>query len=419
VGWADRLPPALRRKDFASLWVAVLVLGLGGQIAAVAIGWQVYAIHRDPLELGLIGLLEFIPLPLLALPGGALADRVSRRMILAVSLVIDVAVMAALVVVSLSGARQLWPFLALAFVTGIAGALGAPSARALTATLVPVDLIASAMALRSLAFQAAVVAGPALGGVLFVIRPELAYATAAGLCLAGLVVVLAVSEPPVERDPTAELGLRSLLGGIRFIRGSPMLLGAISLDLFAVLFGGAVSLLPLFARSILHTGPVGLGVLRSAPATGAIVAGLWLTHSPIRRSAGRTLLVVVGAFGASMVVFGLSHSFALSLVALAASGFADMISVNIRSAAVALSTPDVLRGRVLAVEMVFISASNELGAFESGLAAKLFGAVTSVVAGGALALGLALGWVRMFPALSRIDRLDDVRPAPLDAGAPS
>ena len=411
MSWLDRLPPALRRRDFASLWVAVLVLNLGSQMAAVAIGWQVYAIHRDPLELGLIGLMEFIPLPLLALPGGTLADRVSRRMILAVSLVIDIAVMAALVVVSLSGARQLWPFLVLAFVTGIAGALGAPSSRALTATLVPVELIASAMALRSLAFQGAVVAGPALGGVLFVFGPELVYGLAALLCLAGLVYVLAVSEPPVERDPSAELGLRSLLGGIRFIRSSPMLLGAISLDLFAVLFGGAAALLPLFARSILHTGPVGLGLLRSAPAAGAIVAGIWLTRRPLRRKTGRTLLLVIAAFGASMVVFGLSHSFSLSLVALAASGCADMISVNIRSAAVALGTPDALRGRVLAVEMVFISASNELGAFESGLAAKLFGAVTSVVAGGAFAFGLALSSIKLFPTLSRIDRLDDVRPS--------
>jgi MFS family permease len=412
MGWVNRLPPALRRKDYASLWVAVLVLGLGGQMAAVAIGWQVYAIHRDPLDLGLIGLMEFIPLPLLALPAGTLADHVSRRLILAVSLVLDIAVMSALVVVSLSGARQLWPFLALAFATGVAGAVGAPSARALTVTLVPIELIASAMALRSLAFQAAIVGGPAIGGVLFAIRPELAYGTAAAACVAGLACVLAVHEPPVERDPEAEqLGLRSVLGGIHFIRNSPMLLGAISLDLFAVLFGGAVALLPLFARSILHTGPVGFGILRSAPAVGAIAAGLWMTRRPLQRKLGHRLLIVVAAFGASMVVFGLSHSFALSMVALAVSGFVDMISMNIRGSAVAIGTPDAVRGRVLAVEMVFISASNELGAFESGIAAKLLGAVTSVVAGGAITIGLAAGWLRFFPALARIDRLEDVRPA--------
>jgi len=315
-----------------------------------------------------------------------------------------------LVAVSLNGAKQLWPFLVLAFVTGIAGAVGAPPARALSATLVPAELIASAMALRSIAFQAAIVAGPALGGLLFAIRPEAPYIAAGVLFVAGLVCVLAVREPPVERDPAATLGWESLLGGIHFIRRSPMLLGAISLDLFAVLFGGAVGLLPLFAQSILHTGPVGLGVLRSAPAIGAIAAGIWLTRHPLQRHAGRTLLIVVAVFGASMIVFGLSESFALSMVALAVSGFVDMISMNIRGAAVALGTPDALRGRVLAVEMVFISASNELGAFESGVAARLFGAVTSVVAGGVITIGLAAGWLRLFPALAHIDRLEDVRP---------
>jgi hypothetical protein len=232
------------------------------------------------------------------------------------------------------------------------------------------------------------------------------------MCVAGLACVLALSEPPVERNPGAEqLGLRSVLGGIQFIRNSPMLLGAISLDLFAVLFGGAVALLPLFARSILHTGPVGFGILRSAPAVGAIAAGLWMTRRPLQRNLGHRLLVVVAAFGASTVVFGLSHSFALSMAALAVSGFVDMISMNIRGSAVAVGTPDAVRGRVLAIEMVFISASNELGAFESGLAAKLLGAVTSVVAGGAITIGLAAGWLRFFPALARIDRLEDVRPA--------
>jgi MFS family permease len=362
--------------------------------------------------------MEFLPLPLLALPAGALADRFSRRLILAVALVKDAAVMGALIAVSLSGARHLWPFLALAFATGVAGALGSPSARALSATLVPMELMASAMALRSLAFQAAVVGGPAIGGVLFAIRPEAAYGTAAAMSLLGLVCVLAISEPEVERDPaTEQVGLRTVLGGIHFIRNSPMLLGAISLDLFAVLFGGAVALLPLFARSILHTGPIGLGVLRSAPAIGAIAAGLWMTRRPLKQNLGHRLLVVVAAFGASMVVFGLSRSFALSMVALAVSGFVDMISMNIRGSAVAIGTPDAVRGRVLAVEMVFISASNELGAFESGVAAKLFGAVTSVVAGGAVTIGLAAGWLRFFPALARIDRLEDVRPEPQPASS--
>jgi len=201
-----------------------------------------------------------------------------------------------------------------------------------------------------------------------------------------------------------------VLAGIRFVRHTQILLGAILLDLMAVLFGGAVALLPLFARSILHVGPTGLGVLRSAPAVGALLAAAVLTRRPLGGRAGRKLLVVVGAFGVSIVVFGLSHSFWLSLVALGVSGFVDMFSMNIRSTTVALATPDHLRGRVLAVEMVFISASNQLGAFESGLAAFLLGAVPAVVAGGAITIALAIGWGRLFPALAGVDRLQDVRP---------
>jgi hypothetical protein len=205
--------------------------------------------------------------------------------------------------------------------------------------------------------------------------------------------------------------LGGLLAGLRFVRRTPVLLGAISLDLVAVLFGGAVALLPLFARDILDVGPVGLGILRSGPAVGALVAGIILTRRPLRNHAGRTLLVVVGVFGASMVVFGLSRSFVLSFVALAVGGFADMISMNIRATIVALATPDALRGRVNAVEMVFISASNELGAFESGAAAALVGAVPAVVIGGTLTIVAALVWPRLYPAMARIDRLESLHPA--------
>jgi hypothetical protein len=278
--------------------------------------------------------------------------------------------------------------------------------------LVPLDLIQSAMALRSIAFQVGFAGGPALGGLLFAARPELAYAAAAALLAFGLVAIGAVDEPPAvsgaARDEIPARGLGELLAGLRFVRRTPVLLGAISLDLFAVLFGGAVALLPLFARSILHTGPVGLGILRTAPAVGALAAGILLAQRPLGGRVGRTLLLVVAGFGVSMVVFGLSHSFALSIGALAVSGFVDMISMNIRSTTVALATPDELRGRVLAIEMVFISASNELGAFESGVAAALLGAVTAVVAGGALTIGLAASWALAFPSLAGIDRFEDV-----------
>jgi MFS family permease len=300
---------------------------------------------------------------------------------------------------------------ALAALTGVAAAFGAPAGRALAPEIVPADLLAGALALRSVAFQIATVSGPAVGGLLFAIQPELVYIVAAVLLLAAGVLTLTIRRPESVALGEAPQ-LASVLLGVRFIRRTPILLGAISLDLFAVLFGGAVALLPLYARSILHTGPFGLGVLRSATAIGALAAGVMLTRRPLGRRAGRTLFLSVGVFGASMVVFGLSRSFLLSFVALAVSGFADMISMNIRSTAGALATPNELRGRVMAVENVFISASNELGAFESGLAAALIGAVPAVVLGGVVTIALAATWGRLFPALARVDRLEEVRPDP-------
>jgi len=405
-----RLPPVLQQRDYALLWSTLLVTALSAQMTAVAVGWQVYGLHRSAFDLGLIGLAEFVPLPLLALPAGHLADRFPRRLVFAGSLLVETAVPALLLVVTISHVHALWPYLALAVATGGGSALGSPAARALFPELVQPDLLAGAMALRSIAGQAAVVAGPAVGGLLFAVRPEIVYATATGLFAVGFGCMLALRTPRTVRGEEPAPGLASVLAGIRFIRRTPVMLGAISLDLFAVLFGGAVALLPLFARSILHTGPVGLGVLRSAPAIGALVAGVMLARRPLRGSAGRTLLVVVAVFGSSMVVFGTSRWFAVSLVALAVSGFADMISMNIRSLTVALATPDALRGRVNAVEMVFISASNELGAFESGVAAALMGAMPAVVAGGALTIAIAAIWGRLFPPLARVDRLEELHP---------
>jgi hypothetical protein len=406
-----RLPPVLQQRDFTLLWTALVVMGFASQMAVVAIGWQVYSIDHDPLDLGLIGLAEFLPLLLLALPAGHVADRYPRRLVFGLSLVIEFFVLVALVGVSRAGAHELWPFLALAVATGVAGSLGAPTGRALPTEVVVPQLLASAMALRSIAGQAAVIGGPVVGGVLFVVRPELVYGVAAGMMLVGLGCLAAIGPPLVERERIEEApGLERLLAGVGFIRRTPVLLGAISLDLFAVLFGGAVALLPLFAKSILHVGPAGLGILRAAPAVGALLAGFMLVRRPLGHKAGRTLLGVVALFGVSMIVFGLSRWFALSAIALAVSGFADMISMNIRSTTVALATPDRLRGRVNAVESVFISASNELGAFESGLAAAILGATPAVVAGGIVTVVLAAVWPRLFPALARVDRLEDVQP---------
>src|SRR5262245_45685106 len=409
-GRLERLPPAFRHRDYRYLWTALLVEGLGAQMAAVAVGWQVFEIRHSPLDLGLIGLAEFAPLPLLALPAGHLADRFPRRLLFAGATAVTIVVALLLLVVSLNGADELWPFILLAVAVGCANAVAVPPGRALPATVVPFDLIANAMALRSIAFQAAMIAGPAIGGLLFLISPEVVYGGAALLLTIGLVCILLIREPPIERMHEAA-DLDTVLAGLRFIRRTPILLGAISLDLFAVLLGGAIALAPVFAQDILHTGPVGLGLLRSAPAVGALLAGLMLAHRPLRTNAGTTLLVVVALFGASMIVFGLSTWLPLSLLALAVSGFVDMSSMNIRSTTVAMVTPDELRGRVLAVENVFISASNELGAFESGAAAALLTPVSAVVLGGIATIGLALAWSRFFPELTRIGRLEDLRPA--------
>src|SRR5579872_7029521 len=406
-----RLPPALRVRDFALLWVANVMTGLASQMIAVAIGWQVYAVHRDPFDLGLVGLCEFAPLLLLALPAGALADRLSRKLIVLVTLGLDVAIAALLLAVTLAGARSLWPFLALAGAIGVSSAISWPALRSLPPQLVPPELLAGAMAVRSVGSQASVVAGPALGGVLFSISPSLPYALALGLIVCAGVSVAALRPPPVETQAAAP----DLIGGIRFLLRTRMVLGAILLDLFAVLFGGAIALAPVFARTILHVGPVGLGVLRSAPAVGALAAAAILTRRPLRTPAGPTLLVVVAVFGVSMIVFGFSKWFPLSLAALACSGFADMISVNIRSTTVALVTPNELRGRVTAVEGVFISASNELGAFESGAVAALVGTVAAVVAGGVATILIAVSWTRMFPALSTMGKLEDLRPEAVES----
>lgn len=399
----------LRHRDFALFLGSMSATGFALQMSQVAIGWQVFHIRHEPLDLGLVGLAEFLPLPLLALPAGHLADRLPRRTLLAVSTALDAAVAAGLLAYTAAGPRVVWPFFVLAFGTGIASALGAPPGRALTPSLVPAVMLPRALAVRSVAFQISAIAGPALGGFLFYVRPELVYEVATALSLGSLLCVLAMRagrEPVMEEAP----GLASVLAGVRLIRRTPVMLGAISLDLFAVLFGGAVALLPVFASDVLHVGKIGLGLLRSAPAVGALVASLVLVRRPIGRYAGRKLLGVVTAFGFCMVVFGLSRWMWVSLLALAVGGGVDLVSVVLRQTILPLVTPDELRGRVNAVEMVFISASNELGAFESGVAAALVGAVPAVVAGGIATMVVAAVWTRLFPALARVDRLDELRP---------
>ncbi|HET9898030.1 MAG TPA: MFS transporter [Streptosporangiaceae bacterium] len=409
------LGPALENRDFRLWWLGSLGMNLSLQMLEVAIGWEVYAQHDSPLDLGWIGLAEFVPMFVLAIPAGHLADRLPRRLVFAFALVAGAAVGLGLAALSASAVTSVLPYLALAAGAGVVMATGTPAARAMPPALVPADLLPGAMTLRSIAGQSAMVLGPAAGGVLYGVSPVLVYLLAAAMCLlASAAVVMITAGPaaaPGRPEPQPAPGFGSVLEGLVFVRRTQILLGAILLDLLAVLFGGAVALLPVFARSILHAGPEGLGILRAAPAVGALLAAALLTRRPLLRRAGRLLLAVVGIYGASIVVFGLSRVFWLSLTMLAVGGFADMFSMNIRSTTSALATPDRLRGRVSAVEMVFVSASNQLGAFESGVAASLAGTVPAVVGGGLITIGIALAWSRLFPALARIDRLQEVRPA--------
>jgi MFS family permease len=411
-----RLGPALAERDFRLWWLALLGMGISLQMIEVAIGWEVYALHRSALDLGWIGLAEFVPLFVLAIPAGQLADRVPRRLIFAGALLLSAAVGVGLALVTAAGTTEVWAYLALAVGAGIAMALGWPAARAMPPTLVSLELLQNAMTLRSIASQAGMVIGPALGGLLYGVSPVLVYLLATGCSVVSSGIVLAMHpRPAAEVAGPDEAGgqaatVESALEGLRFVLRTQVLLGAILLDLLAVLFGGAVALLPIFARSILHVGATGLGVLRAAPAVGALLGAAFITRHPITGRAGRTLLLVVGLYGASIVVFGLSRVFVVSLLALAFGGFVDLYSMNIRSTVVALASPDRLRGRVNAVEMVFISASNQLGAFESGLAAFLVGTVPAVVGGGIMTMLIAASWRRFFPALGEVDRLEDVRP---------
>jgi MFS family permease len=424
-----RIGPALEVRDFRLWWLALLLMWLSLQMLEVAIGWEVYAQHASALDLGWIGLAEFVPMFVLALPAGQLADRAPRRVVFAGSLLVGAGVGIGLALVSGSGDTAIAPYLALAAGAGTSMALGTPAARALPPTLVPTELLQSAMTLRSIASQIGQVTGPALGGLLYGVSPSLVYLLTAGACVAAAALVMAMHPAraadvamPADghggRAPRAQgADVHSVLEGLRFVRHTPILFGAILLDLLAVLFGGAVALLPIFAKSILHVGAAGLGVLRAAPAVGALVAAAVITRRPIAGRAGRLLFAVVFVYGGCIVVFGFSRSYPLSLAALGVSGFVDLYSMNIRSTTVALASPDRLRGRVNAVEMVFISASNQLGYFESGVAAALVGTIPAVIGGGVMTMLIALSWGRLFPALAEVDRLEAVRPQPVKAAA--
>jgi len=398
----------MAQRAFLRLWCARLAGTTANQMLMVAVGWQMYELTGSAWDLGLIGLYQFTPALLLSLWAGHVADRHHRGRIVAACLAAQCVASLVLMQAS-SGAwatREL--LLGVSLLLGAVRAFQMSAQQALTPLLVPMPLLQRATAFSSAGMQAAIMGGPALGGLIFVAGADKVYATGALLMAIGSTMILRLryDHVPPPREPVT---LRSLLAGVHFIWDRKVVLGAVSLDLFAVLLGGATALLPMFARDILHVGPEGLGVLRAAPAAGAVIVSIVLSRWPLRERVGRTLLVAVALFGACMVTFGLSTSFFLSLFALAVSGGADMISIVVRQTLVQLETPDTMRGRVGAVNSVFIGASNQLGEFESGATAALLGPVGSVVLGGIGTVLVALSWRRLFPSLAQRDRLEPPR----------
>ena len=374
------------------------------QMAGVAVGWQIYDLTRNPFDLGMVGLVQFIPSLLLVLYVGHAADRYDRRRIVFLAQLAEAAALAGLAAFTLfSGMGRETIFLFL-FVIGIARAFEFSTLQTLVPALVEPQALPQAMAATSSVRQAATIAGPLLGGLLYLAGPAAVYGVSALLfaCSAVIIALLPVKRSTASREPAT---FRTLCAGIEFIRRHPVVLGALSLDLFAVLLGGATALLPIYARDILFAGPLGLGMLRAAPALGALTAALYLARFPLQRRVGRIMFATVACFGLMTIVFALSRSMALSFAALAVLGCVDMFSVVIRSSLVQLETPDEMRGRVSAVNAVFIGTSNELGEFESGLTAAWFGAVPAALIGGVGTLVVVGIWIWRFPQLYRRERL--------------
>ena len=395
---------------YPAFWASRLCATLAGNMLVIVIGWQVYDLARQTMSprdaaflLGMIGLAQFLPLFALTLPAGYAVDRFDRRWTAAAALAVEVACAATLGLLALAGSVTLTALFVVAALLGVARAFVGPSLQALGPNLVSREVLPTAIAWNSIAFTSGAVLGPPIGAFLYADAPQLPYLVAAVL-FAGAFVGL-VTLPRVPRPPRSTLSpWRATIEGLGYVRHNRIVLGAISLDLFAVLLGGATAMLPVYARDILHVGVEGLGPLRAAPAFGAGATALLLAFRPLARNVGATMFACVGLFGLSTIVFGLSTDFHLSLAALAVLGAADMVSVYVRSSLIQLHTPDDKRGRVSSVSMLFISASNELGEFESGLTAAWFGPVEAVVLGGVGAIMVTLVWAWRFPELRRADR---------------
>lgn len=394
----------LHHRSFRLFWLASVASTIALQMQIVAVGWQIYQLTHSPLDLGLVGLVQFVPSLLLVFVVGHVADRYNRRQVVRLSLLLEGIAAALLAAGSIGGWLNREMIFTVAALIGAGRAFSKPTMQALLPALVGPTLLPRAVAGSASATQFAVIIGPALGGFLYIAGPATVYVTSCVLFILSSILVSLIKLERVAVRPVAG-GWSSLFAGIAFIRSKPAVLGAISLDLFAVLLGGATALLPIYASDILHTGSVGLGLLRSAPAVGALSVALLLARYPLRRKVGRSMFIAVAIFGCATIVFGLSRWFPLSLLALVVLGASDMISVVIRSSFVQLQTPDDMRGRVSAVNSVFIGTSNQLGEFESGLTAAWLGAVPAVLLGGVGTLLVVVLWIRFFPALFHVNRL--------------
>ena len=402
------LSQALQHREFALYVAGKTANQLALQVLHVAVGWQVYALTKNPLHLGLIGLSQFLPFVVFVLPAGQLADRVDRKLIIVGCYALHLAAGVALLLLALTGTASAWAIFVVMMSLGLARAFASPAQQSILPNLVPPAFFAQAVAINSSSWQLAAITGPALGGLLYLAGAGVAYGVSVVLLLVGLVLATQVKAPPMPARAPAEAEQsrwHEVLAGLRFVWNRPKVLGAMSLDLFAVLFGGATALLPAIASDVLAVGPAGLGLLRAAPGVGATAVAMVLAWRPPQRHCGRWLFAGVALFGLSTVAFGASTSFFASLAALVVMGGADMLGVYFRQLLVQLETPDSLRGRVSAVNSMFIGASNELGEFESGVTAAWWGIRPAILVGGAATLLVTAVWTRWFPDLYRLDRM--------------
>lgn len=396
---------ALHHPAYVKYLAALICAGFAVQIISVSVGWQIYEMTRNPLYLGYVGLVQFLPAMVLVLFTGLAADKFNRRMIMAGCYAIEVACGAALLWLALTQHQSVAPIFIVLFAFGMARAFMNPAADALAPNLLPREAIPHGISLSSMQWQFTTIVGPVFGGLLFWFAPWAAYGSGLLLISAALLLVFAIGQVP-QPNHAEETSIGMLLAGFKFIKSEPVVLGAISLDLFAVLLGGAVALMPVYATDILHAGPIGLGLLRAAPGIGAVAVALWLAKFSIPPRAGVILFACVAAFGVATVVFGVSRSVPLSIAALILVGGFDMVSVYVRETLMQLWTKDEVRGRVNAVNRVFIGASNELGEFRAGVMAAWIGATGAVVLGGMGSVAIAGIWSRLFPKLRDIETLE-------------